>query len=210
MSGALTAEEQLHTTLMRVLRENGGSPESVIALLGKVAKERTWQHLSRRQRGSFTTFTDYVETPINNGGLGILTGDVRTLLGVRTEIERRAGDSGDRTAELNDYREAIRTELDNDIPEVRPNHRPKAEESNVPPYLGGNNTVTGILSRLKIEDPELAEAVIAGEITSNAAARQKGWRYPRVELRSPQAVAARIREHFTENQIDDLIDELRR
>ena len=34
---------------------------------------------------------------------------------------------------------------------------------------------------------------------------QKGWRPPRIELRDPTVVAARIREHFSREQIDLLI-----
>ena len=44
---------------------------------------------------------------------------------------------------------------------------------------------------------DLADAVVRGEVTANAAARQKGWRPPRIELRDPTVVAARIREHFS-------------
>jgi hypothetical protein len=52
---------------------------------------------------------------------------------------------------------------------------------------------------------DLADAVVRGEVTANAAARQKGWRPPRIELRDPTVVAARIREHFSREQIDLLI-----
>jgi hypothetical protein len=47
--------------------------------------------------------------------------------------------------------------------------------------------------------------VVRGEGTANAAARQKGWRPPHIELRDPTVVAARIREHFSREQIDLLI-----
>ena len=44
---------------------------------------------------------------------------------------------------------------------------------------------------------DLADAVVRGQVTAYAAARQKGWRPPRIELRDPTVVAARIREHFS-------------
>jgi hypothetical protein len=47
-------------------------------------------------------------------------------------------------------------------------------------------------SRLKRDDPDLADAVVRGDVTADAAARQKGWRPPRIELRDPTVVAARI------------------
>ena len=52
---------------------------------------------------------------------------------------------------------------------------------------------------------DLADAVVRGKVTANAAAQQKGWRPPRIELRDPTVVAARIREHFSREQIDLLI-----
>jgi hypothetical protein len=52
---------------------------------------------------------------------------------------------------------------------------------------------------------DLAGAVVRREVTANAAARQKGWRPPRIELGDPTVVAARIREHFSREQIDLLI-----
>ena len=62
----------------------------------------------------------------------------------------------------------------------------------------------GILARLKRDDPGMASQVIAGELSANAAARAKGWRKPRVLLTSPEAVAKRIRDHFTNEEIAQL------
>lgn len=65
-----------------------------------------------------------------------------------------------------------------------------------------------ILARLKRDDPALAEQVIAGDLTANAAALRKGWRKPRVLLTAPNSVAAQVRKHFTDDEIRDLITEL--
>jgi hypothetical protein len=115
-------DEMIHVALTRALRSDGGSPEAAIALLGKVAKERTWQHLSHRQRGPFTSFTEYVWAPLDQGGLGLPRQDVMALLAIRTELERRPGVS-DRDRELADYREAIRRELTDDVPEAEKDSR---------------------------------------------------------------------------------------
>jgi len=58
-----------------------------------------------------------------------------------------------------------------------------------------------IVARLKRDDPALAARVVNGEITANAAARQKGWRRPRIVVSSPESVAASLRRHMT---ADDL------
>lgn len=73
---------------------------------------------------------------------------------------------------------------------------------------GSTERADGILARLKRDDPDLARQVVAGDITANAAARQKGWRKPRILVTSPTSVAHRLREHFTADELADLIKEL--
>lgn len=64
--------------------------------------------------------------------------------------------------------------------------------------------VDGILARLKRDHPDLAQQVIDGELTANAAARQLGWRKPRVLLTSPQQVAAKLRDHYSREDLAEL------
>jgi hypothetical protein len=115
---------------------------------------------------------------------------VRTLLDVRTEVERRAGDTSERSVELKDYREAIKVALGDDISQSREGPGRPAGNMSGTHILAEQHNAASILARLKRDDPELAQQVIHGKITANAAARQKGWRYPRVELRNPSTVAA--------------------
>lgn len=61
-----------------------------------------------------------------------------------------------------------------------------------------------ILARLKRDYPDLAQQVIDGELSANAAARQLGWRKPRVLLTSPQQVAAKLRDHYNEEDLAEL------
>lgn len=56
------------------------------------------------------------------------------------------------------------------------------------------------VARLKRDDPDMAEQVVNGELTANAAARQKGWRKPRISVTSPHSVASRLRQHFTDDE----------
>jgi hypothetical protein len=51
-----------------------------------------------------------------------------------------------------------------------------------------------VVARLKRDDPALAERVVCGEVTPNAAAREKGWRKPRIVLSTPERVAASLRK----------------
>lgn len=91
LRGQFTDDELLHATLTRSLRENGGSPEGAITLLGKVAAEENWRRLPDHHFGSFTA---YVTASTGSGGLGMNTKDVETILNVRTEIERQTGPNG--------------------------------------------------------------------------------------------------------------------
>ena len=65
-------------------------------------------------------------------------------------------------------------------------------------------TADSILARLKRDNPDLAERVIRGELSANAAARIMGWRKPRVLLTSPESVARKLREFFTEEELNEL------
>lgn len=212
ISGVMSDDERLHTVLKEALRRDGGSPEGTITLLGKVVEESRWKHLRRYSKdGNFSSFTEYVGAPVDDGGLGLLPADVKKLLEVRTEVERRVGCvMNDRAAELEGHRNAIRMALDGETPAAAKHggDRKSKDQGGATILIGDRNTHDGIVSRLKRDDPELAESVVRGEITANAAARAKGWRYPRVELRNPNTVAARIKDAFTPQQIAQLVTAL--
>lgn len=63
-------------------------------------------------------------------------------------------------------------------------------------FGAGTDTSEYVVARLKRDDPDLAEQVIRGEVTPNAAARAKGWRKPRIILSSPEKTAESIRKHM--------------
>lgn len=208
ISGVMTEEERLHTVLKENLRRDGGSPEGTIALLGKAVQDGVWKHLYRSGGQPFFSFSNYIETPVAEGGLGILKADVLHLVAVRTEVERRAGCvMTDRAAELENYRNLIKRELKGDIDQAA-NHgeigRGRNRESGT--HSMSKRDAASITARLKRDDPELAEAVVRGEVTANAAAVAKGWRFPKVELRNPDTVAARIKDTFTAEQVARLVD----
>jgi hypothetical protein len=67
------------------------------------------------------------------------------------------------------------------------------------------DTADRVVARLKRDDPELADLVVKGAITPNAAAREKGWRKPRVVVSSPEAVARSLRKYMSADDIAALI-----
>lgn len=69
-------------------------------------------------------------------------------------------------------------------------------------------TADGVLARLKRDDPGLADRVISGDLTPNAAAQLKGWRKHRVVLTNPESVTRQIAKHWDDELLADLINEL--
>ena len=54
--------------------------------------------------------------------------------------------------------------------------------------------------------PELAEKVVRGEVTPNAAAREKGWSKPRIALSTPERVAASLRKWMPRESLKRLAE----
>lgn len=63
-----------------------------------------------------------------------------------------------------------------------------------------------IVGRLRQADPALAEKVIRGEVTPNAAAREKGWRKPRIVLSTPERIAGSLRKHMPRESLLRLVE----
>lgn len=61
-----------------------------------------------------------------------------------------------------------------------------------------------MVSRLKRDDPTLAERVIRGELTPNAAARQAGIRKPRIVVTKPESVAWSLRRYMSREDLAKL------
>lgn len=93
----------------------------------------------------------------------------------------------------------------NEIPAARSSAgRPVSNGSGTPNTDVRDHTSDSILARLKRDDPATAEKVVNGELTANAAARQKGWRKPRILLTSPHSIAAGLRKHLTVEEIKQI------
>ena len=61
-----------------------------------------------------------------------------------------------------------------------------------------------MVARLKRDDPDLAERVVSGEMSAYAAARSKGWKPPRIQVTTPERIAAHLRKHMTHPQLAEL------
>lgn len=192
------SEEQLRVQRAgEALHRDGASPAGALELLAALVEDRTWERLTDAKGRSFKgRFRVFVETrpPF---GLGYDPDQLPKLLALRHPHE-----SVPEVAErMQSMRQHVTALLRSEIPAALPWERPTTESNKV----GGinnttvrdrANTIDHITARLKRDDPDLAEKVVRGEVSPNAAAREKGWRKPRIILSSPERVANSIRKHM--------------
>lgn len=158
----------------------------IATLVGQVIESKAWSEFTDQlgNRVTHDSFQSFVTTP-HWRGLGT---SKQALVGwVREQDESVA--------------EAVERAWKEEVP-ARGNPsggRPKGENrcaTTVNPM-----EADGILARLKRDDDALAQQVINGEITANAAARLKGWRKPRILLTSPESIASALCKHLSVDEV---------
>lgn len=104
-----------------------------------------------------------------------------------------------------DYPPAI--ERINDlVPELGAHGGDRTEQERNTRLISRSDTVDRVLARLKRDHPELAELVIAGELSANAAAVQAGFRTRYFSVpHDPERAADSLRKRFTGHEIDLLV-----
>jgi len=197
---------------MRVLRagealhRDGASPAGALELLAAIVEDRTWERLTDAKGRSFKgRFRDFVEAR-SPYGLGYDPDQLPKVLQLRHPHE-----SVPRIAyRMAQMREQVKRLLLEEIPATAEHgygpgrgHTEKRDGATNSFPLA--NTADYVTARLKRDAPELAEKVIRGELTPNAAARQMGWRKPRIVVSTPEAVAKALRKHMTPDQIQALV-----
>lgn len=66
------------------------------------------------------------------------------------------------------------------------------------------NRADSLLARLKRDHPDLAQQVINGDISATKAAREAGIITPTIRLGKPATVAAKLRDHYNEEDLAEL------
>ena len=189
-------EEQLRVQRAgEALHRDGASPAGALELLAALVEDRTWERLADARGRSFKDrFRDFVETR-SPFGLGYDPDQLPKVLALRHPHES-VPDVAYRMATM---RQEVQTLL---LEEMLPiaeasGGRPSKENLRVTEVLGHDDTASRVVARLKRDDPQLAERVIRGEVTPNAAAREKGWRKPRIVLSTPERIAETLRRHMS-------------
>lgn len=198
--GDLTPEQRRVHRVEHILRRDGGSPGSVLEGLAALVEDGTWRKVpcGPDDPRPFVSFRRFVEAP-PPFGLGYSIKQLRALLQLQHP--------GEGAAEIRERMDAMRSEVGRliaeDVPAARPPGRPASNVSAT--HITGARDATAIVARLKRDDPELAERVVRGELSANAAAQQAGIRKPRILVTSPESVARSLRRHMSPADLARLV-----
>lgn len=191
--GELTPEQRRVHRVEHILRRDGGSPGSALEGLAAIIEDGTWRKVPRSGADSrpFTDFSAFI-TAASPGGLHTTTEQILALLRLRHPGEGNLA----MRERMDAMRATVRQLLKEEIAPARPVGRPDEEANLRATNIKTSDTTEYVVARLKRDDPELADRVVRGELTANAAARQAGIRKPRIVLTSPASIAAALRRNL--------------
>lgn len=210
-------EEQLRVQRAgEALHRDGASPAGALELLAAITEDRTWERLTDAKGRTFNgRFRDFVQARAPFG-LGYDPDQLPKVLALQHPHES-VPDVAYRMATM---REKVRTLLLAEIPMTLPVGTPglsavdAGQELNVrgthikPRASRNADTNRRVVARLKRDDPALAEKVVRGEVSPNAAARDKGWRKPRILLGKQETVAQALIDHMPRGALQYIHDKL--
>ncbi len=184
------------------LHRDGATPAGALELLAAIAEDRTWEKVLDQHGKSFVgRFRVFVTTKAPFG-LGVDLDQLEKVLELRHPKEVIPAHK----ARFDAMRREVRTLLKQEIPPAAQHGTNQHTEDGGVRATNSSHSdrAETIVRRLKRDAPELAARVIAGEVTPNAAARQMGWRRPRVVVSSPESVAAALRRHMCPGELQRL------
>jgi hypothetical protein len=206
--GEFTEEQIRVHRAGEALHRDGASPAGALDLLAAIIEDRTWERLTDTKGRSFKgRFRAFVETRVPYG-LGFDADQLPKVIGLRHPHEGMP-----RVAErMAAMRVAVSEELLADIPTAAvpggDRRSPEFQERGTLLKPPRSENAERTVRRLKRDDPTLAERVVRGEVSPNAAAREKGWRKPRIILSSPERIAESLRRYMTADDLARLITAL--
>ena len=188
--------------LRNELETSGGDPYGVIVRLDAVLEHRIWEQLADKKGNAFSSFSQFVRDP--DKGLGMATDELLKLVDVQGETERRAIVSKDveRVELFTRVRGLVRRAIKDDLPETGRHGGDRSKKGNH--SCTPNMNADGMLARLKRDRPDLAQRVIGGELSATKAAQIAGFRTPVVRLGKPATVAAKLRDHYSREDLAEL------
>ena len=172
-------DEELREQLLVNKRRSGGDPSLLLDLLAELLDRKSW-----RQREGHTgkpwSFLRYVQTPFDDGGLGWDVEDVKNIIRFEHKYEKEGvRHTPAKAAEMEAMRRKVRDLLN---PEANKQGRPEKGDNITFREDQKGTSESYTVRRLKRDRPELAEKVIEGEMSANAAAIEAGFRTKTVSV----------------------------
>ncbi len=188
----LIRNDQVVQQLSKAIAGGLGNIRYIPNMVKEIIEKEMWKERRILQSGEivqFTSFAEFVTTPPLEG-LGASMEDIRLL--------------------CRDDEQATRLLLE-EIEPINPNgtnrHTPEQTRyNNIIPRQGDDPSYK--LARLKRDNPELAQAVINGELSAHAAAVEAGFANPKVSinLRNLESAAGTICRKLDRDEVLELID----
>jgi len=172
------------------------SPSRFLDLLAHAMREKVWE-----QRGQ--TFKEFLEADYPHG-VGLPETELRKIVQLKHKHE-------DRSAEKANEMRALREKI------LYPNLLKHGGDHKSEGYQGNNITLkpdrgtseSYAIGRLKRDRSDLAEKVLAGEMSANAAAIEAGFRKKTLTVPvEPRGIARTLRKHLTPEQIAEVVEAL--
>lgn len=175
--------------LKYMLNRGRNESDSIAALLKRIIEGKIWRGYASETTGiqkEYPSFRKFVTDDLKIKKIDTLVGLVESVDGELAERVQRV------------WREETPASGKHGTNQ----HGGGGDVSNSPP--GDRNRADSLLSRLKRDRPDLAQRVIDGELSATAAARQAGIITPTVRLGKPATVAAKLRDHYSEEDLAEL------
>lgn len=167
-------EEGIRLSIYAEIRTSGADPSGFLDILCSAVEREVWTKL-RDKDGEPLTFRQFIEAPYPVG-VGSTVDAVSKL--VRMSHRYEAG-SPERAAKLATMREKVRTLVEGESQAVTTHgvNQWGGLDISSPPASGqGGTSRDYTLARLKRDRPDLAELVLGGALSANAAAIEAGFR----------------------------------
>jgi hypothetical protein len=195
--GDFTDEQLRVQRAGEALHRDGASPAGALELLAALVEDQTWERLADIKGRSFKgRFRDFVEAR-SPFGLGYDPDQLPKVLALRHPHESVPAVA----YRMATMRQEVQALLLSEI-STASEHRGRTVTERATKDMTHNSTVTPstererVVSRLKRDDPELAERVICNEVSSYEAQRAKGWKPPRIYVTAPERIADALRKYM--------------
>jgi hypothetical protein len=204
-------DEELREQILVNKRRSGGDPSLLLDLLSELVFEReTWK--KRGEDG--WSFLRFVQTPFDDGGLGWDRSEVENIVQFDHKYEKEGPQHDPSKAEeMTRLRSTVKDLLN---PEAGPEKGNEYSDDSAVDNINSNDGGTSesyALRRLKRDHPELAEKVVADEMSANAAAIEAGFRDKTATIpihkggeEQHERAAERLAKHF--DDVETLIRHL--